>query len=98
MPDDTENHVSPEQLTNIFPVGNKRIMMPMTIAAQNERAATRYVAPVRMQPQPVHTPQPKPMGATVETQSTHGVRVAEKEPGVVKDPTWKLQKLLDGKK
>jgi hypothetical protein len=51
-----------------------------------------------MQPQPVHTPQPKPMGATVETQSKHGVRVAEKEPGVVKDPTWKLQKLLDGKK
>ena len=98
MRNGTENHVSPEQHTNIFPVEDKRTMMAMTIAAQNERAAARYVAPVRIQQQPVHTPQPKPMGATVETQSKHGVRAAEKEPGIVKDPTWKLQKLLDGKK
>jgi len=29
---------------------------------------------------------------------THGVRTVGKEVGEVKDPTWKLQQLIDGKK
>ena len=76
--------------------------MPMTIAAQNARTTNTHVAPARLvtQQTAVHPQQPhtKPGTAKGDTTPQQGVRTAQKQPGEVKDPTWKLQKLLDGKK
>ena len=74
-------------------------MMPMSIAGFNARTA--YNPPVTQYreapPQPA--PAPAQAQATPATQkATHGVRTVGKEVGEVKDPTWKLQQLIDGKK
>jgi len=74
-------------------------MMPMSIAGFNAR--TTYSPPVTQYreapPQPATAPAQAP--ATPATQKpTHGVRTVGKEVGEVKDPTWKLQQLIDGKK
>ena len=77
-------------------------MMPMSISGFNARTAyatysppvTQYrEAPLKADPTPAQAP------ATPATQKpTHGVRTVGKEVGEVKDPTWKLQQLIDGKK
>lgn len=76
--------------------------MPMTIAAQNGRMTNTHVAPARLVPQQTaiqpQQSQAKPDLVTKEDPPQQGVRTAQKQPGEVKDPTWKLQKLLDGKK
>ena len=74
-------------------------MMPMSISGFNARTA--YSPPVTQYreapPQPA--PAPAQAAATPTTQKpTHGVRTVGKEIGEVKDPTWKLQQLIDGKK
>ena len=70
--------------------------MPMTIAAQNARTTSNHATPVRLVPQQTVV-QPQQEKAK-EDPPQQGVRAAQKQPGEVKDPTWKLQKLLDGKK
>ena len=60
-------------------------MMPMSIAGFNARTTPAYVLPAAP-----HRP-----ALAAETR-THGVRSVGKELGEVKDPTWKLQQLLDG--
>ena len=70
--------------------------MPMTIAAQNARTTNTHVTPARLVPQQTAV-QPQQAQAK-EDPPPQGVRTAQKQPGEVKDPTWKLQKLLDGKK
>jgi hypothetical protein len=75
-------------------------MMAMTIHALNARTANSVAAtPARAAMPPENTPPPqKAVKSTESSQQGHGVRTAEKQPGEVKDPTWKLQELLDGKK
>jgi hypothetical protein len=70
--------------------------MPMTIAAQNARTTSNHATPARLVPQQTAV-QPQQAQTKEQTQH-HGVRAAEKQPGERKDPTWKLAKLLDGKK
>ena len=76
--------------------------MPMTIFAQNARTTSNHATPFRLvsqqtaiQPQ---QSQAKPDLVAKENTPQQGVRTAQKQPGEVKDPTWKLQKLLDAKK
>ena len=74
----------------------------MSISGFNARTAyATYSPPVTQYreapPQPA--PAPAQAAATPTTQKpTHGVRTVGKEVGTVKDPTWKLQQLIDGKK
>ena len=70
-------------------------MMRMSIAGFNARTTPAYALPAAP-----HRPVPRntdPPALAAETR-THGVRSVGKELGEVKDPTWKLQQLLDGKK
>ena len=72
-------------------------MMPMSIAGFNAR--TTYSPPVTQYREAPPQPAPAPAQAPAATQkATHGVRTVGKEVGEVKDPTWKLQQLIDGKK
>lgn len=74
----------------------------MTIAAQNARTTNTHVTPApRLVPQQTAIqPQQSQAKQAVakEDPPQQGVRTAQKQPGEVKDPTWKLQKLLDSKK
>ena len=68
--------------------------MPMSISGFNAR--TMYTQPVTQRreapPQPATVLPPTP----ATQKPTHGVRAVGKEIGEVKDPTWKLQQLIDG--
>ena len=76
-------------------------MMPMSISGFNARTAyVMYSPPVTQYRDPPTQPAlaPAQAAATPATQKvTHGVRTVGKELGEVKDPTWKLQQLIDGK-
>ena len=77
-------------------------MMPMSISGFNARTAyATYNPPVAQyrEAPPQAAPAPAQAPATPATQKpTHGVRTVGKEVGELKDPTWKLQQLIDGKK
>ena len=75
-------------------------MMAMTIHALNSRTTNSVAAtPARAPMPPENAPAPQKAEKPAESnQRGHGVRTAEKKPGEIKDPTWKLQELLDGKK
>ena len=74
-------------------------MMPMSIAGFNAR--TTYSPPVtqyRKPPPKTHPATAQAPVTPITQKPTHGVRAVGKEVGEVKDPTWKLQQLIDGKK
>ena len=69
--------------------------MPMSISGFNAR--TTYNQPVTQRREPPPQPAPVPEATPATQKQTHGVRTVGKEIGEVKDPTWKLQQLIDGK-
>ena len=70
-------------------------MFPMTISGFNQRSSAMQqpVAPARPLQQPSVHVKPGPATAAAST----GVRAPQREKGEVKDPTWKLQELLEEK-
>ena len=70
-------------------------MMAMTISAFNERTTVQQN--VRQAPVQQQRPAPPSTAAQPERTAASGVRAPEREKGEVKDPTWKLQELLDKK-
>ena len=69
--------------------------MPMSISGFNAR--TTYNQPVAHRREAPPQPAPVPETTPATQKPTHGVRTVGKEIGEVKDPTWKLQQLIDGK-
>jgi hypothetical protein len=68
-------------------------MMAMTISAFNERTTRQQGA--AQAPTQQQRPAAPPIAAQPEKTAASGVRAPEREKGEVKDPTWKLQELLD---
>ena len=70
-------------------------MMAMTISAFNERTARQQG--VAQAPTQQQRPAPPSTATQTEKTAASGGRAPEREKGEVKDPTWKLQELLDKK-